>query len=497
MRITRTGLLRTLVLTAATLPLLATVVARWRLNWDSAIFIGQAESLAAGEGLRYLGWELVKYPPGVPIILTPIIVVAGRDFLLMRGLFALLAMGSVLLTERLLRPRLGPWPALAVTVVFAVSYPLWEVALHISSEPPFLFFSLATLVAADGWIRKPTPGRGAWVLGLFVATCLMRVVGLVIGPAIAVALLVQGPREHLRERALAAGAVMAVVVGLFLLWSERDGFVKDPFPAELPEGARYGWQLLVKDPRDPGSERADPADYVDRVRTNLSYYSDRLVQNVSAKRARQAWVAALVGVLWASGLVVALRTRRGVLEWYTLAYVGIYLVWPFTYGRFLMPLMPIVLYHLALPAFAFVRRRPGLTIAGCVLVPLAFGAAHWRLVTDIIKREHGEPYEYSATSRTYRDALDWCRQNLPENAVIAADRGPSAWLVTGRRSLSFPRVDDHAAMRRFFEDYGITHVVENPLPKVKRFLTPYLEAHAADFRVVERVGSAVVWEVVR
>ncbi len=53
------------------------VVPYWKPTWDSAIYISLARALVEGNGYTYMGYPHTKYPPGFPLLMAPVVALAG------------------------------------------------------------------------------------------------------------------------------------------------------------------------------------------------------------------------------------------------------------------------------------------------------------------------------------------------------------------------------------------------------------------------------------
>ena len=85
-------------ITAFSIIYLYTLDNYWKPVWDSAIYISLGKSIATGNGYCYMGLPHTKYPFILPLMLSPIIKLFGLNFLLMRLLIIIFAIGSIYFT---------------------------------------------------------------------------------------------------------------------------------------------------------------------------------------------------------------------------------------------------------------------------------------------------------------------------------------------------------------------------------------------------------------
>ena len=85
-----------------------------RTGADAAIYIGGAQSLAHGDGYSYLGVPFVLRPPGLSVLLLPVVSFFDSDFWAFNLYISLFGVVGVLLFYQFLRQRVG-WGLAALT----------------------------------------------------------------------------------------------------------------------------------------------------------------------------------------------------------------------------------------------------------------------------------------------------------------------------------------------------------------------------------------------
>lgn len=127
---------------------------------DDAAYLVMAKAIAGGTGLAGhmpSGPALVSaYPPGLPYLLAPLILVfGGHDFEAER-LFSLVCMAAVLpLTWAYLRERrISPGVRLAVLLLLAINPLVGTYANMVMAEAPFMVAVLVALLAGERWVRS-------------------------------------------------------------------------------------------------------------------------------------------------------------------------------------------------------------------------------------------------------------------------------------------------------------------------------------------------------
>lgn len=332
---------------------------RWKYSADSTLYVGLAESLVQGRGYEFNNESHVHVPPGVPLLFLPVILFGGRNFLLLRLLVTALAVGSVYLAYHIFRTNLSERVALLLAALLGGSLYLFRYSLYILSDVPFLFFSLAALLAVRSFIERKDRWQLRGVLaGLLVsAACMMRAVGAALLPAVALTLLFSArPKATMRQRLAKLALVISVALAPGLAWVIRCVIV-------APEGAASYAQLLrPKNTRGVGRE-ATFRRVVRRVGRNMRFYTGvlgaytvnrdlwkpGLPPYIEHANLPPWWAGWALALLFAASFMVILFKRRRLVEWYVAAYACIcLLIQPDSVGRYFLPLLPFLFYYLYL-----------------------------------------------------------------------------------------------------------------------------------------------------
>src|SRR5262245_6833511 len=117
----RPARLALLALLLALAPLLyAAIRPVWTIDPDASLYVSLARSLAAGDGYTLDGVPHTKYPPGLPILLSGVVRVAGPEAY--AGFHAALVTALLLavllayaVTRRLGYPPMAAWAVAAAT----------------------------------------------------------------------------------------------------------------------------------------------------------------------------------------------------------------------------------------------------------------------------------------------------------------------------------------------------------------------------------------------
>ncbi|MFO7768424.1 MAG: glycosyltransferase family 39 protein [bacterium] len=191
------------------------------LTADSAVYLEAARSLTGGEGLRVHDGRgeqvlLSHFPPGYPIVLATGSLVGLTPSETARSLHALLAgLIPLLFYLLLVRSAVSPPAAAGGTLLLAIFFDVHEQLLMLLSEGLFLALLLTFLLLVTAWTER----RSALLLAGLVLTAalaaLVRYVGLFLGPALFLVLLLGDEEDPGRLGRAAGAAVLAMAPALF------------------------------------------------------------------------------------------------------------------------------------------------------------------------------------------------------------------------------------------------------------------------------------------
>ena len=302
------------------------------------------------------------YPPLFPLILA--LAGAAHDVAWAHALTALLLAASVPLVYLLGARWLEDRRAAAVVALCVVLLPsLWINAKGILSEPLFCLLLLATFWVVDASEKE---SDRAWLIGLLMAAmALTRTAAL---PMIAVyglwAVTRRGASSGSRARAAAPAlaAVAAYTVWVLL----RPAATADNYARIVLEhaGAFFG---------APNPLAAIGASLLKQANAVAEGWVGSVLLFWVEGRPLRAALAGAVGCLALAGMV--LRLAAGKADgWMVAGYLAVFLVWPFydQMGRFLFPVLPVLVLYAFLAAATAVRAlgRPPVLAHGLLVALL-------------------------------------------------------------------------------------------------------------------------------
>ena len=242
--------------------------AGYPLRHDARDYDAHARSIAAGEGYSETiahGRPTAFRPPGYPYVLAGVYRVAGvehapREERVRAARVAGAIIGALIvgLVGVLAAQLWGRRVALIAAALAAVYVPLITVGSSVMSEPLFVVFMLAAIIAAVAYRRSPGRYRFAALAGLLAGLAILtRANGAVLLLPLGVA--VWDARPRLSRAALGPPAVLVAVAFLTVApWTVRNAVVLDSF---IPVSTQLGSSLAGTYNDQARTDEVDPASW--------------------------------------------------------------------------------------------------------------------------------------------------------------------------------------------------------------------------------------------
>jgi len=323
---------------------------------DGSIYLATARSLLAGDGYTYLDAPYRVRPPGLSLLLTPVLAAFGHDQLALNALILMFGLLGVVLLFVHQRPRLGGPLALLVSLAIWLNPGYQKYATQILSDVPGLAAAFLCLLVARWSHREPSLRREV-ILGLCIglATYLRSALILLL-PALWLARLLR-PSLRLRDGAAVAkfalrslipvGLVVAAVV---LPWSIRNAAVAPTGPVDQTVIYDYStaqWHTSWTDPESPWISLPDLLARVDqRSHQIVRSLGTRMLWGTASAapspRALDPGETALTAILLL-GLVWQMIVRRDMASIFAFSTLCVLLVYFDYHARLGLPVYVIAL----------------------------------------------------------------------------------------------------------------------------------------------------------
>jgi 4-amino-4-deoxy-L-arabinose transferase-like glycosyltransferase len=439
--------------------LLVYVEKEWRPEWDSAIYLLAAQSLAAGTGYSYLGERFFLRPPGFSYALSFFVRDGRFDFAELNLLLMVAAIAGLGFVYLALGRSEGSNRSLIATSLMATS-PLFVGRLNwILSDVPVVALLFASMFLFDVAARDENRGVPAWLAAslLLTAAMYLRSATLILLPGVVLLFLL---RQRGRRRLLGLAAALVVLV-LYAPWllHERTVVAAAHRPSEQLLLFDYATAMFRVDPGDPGSAVLSGAQWWERIGTNFARLLSDLTADVLGSD--RGWTRLPVAVVPILGLVAALIRGPTLLEWHFLSYTGLVLTY-FTYEeRLVLPLLP-PFYAYLVGGLDQVRRRLPLGTRGrAAIAAVVVSALLLRNLATLPEAMDPRPNRRQVgtvgdTWDDYRTEARWLRDNTPDRAAIMTEMAPMIALLSDRRVYTYLYARAPDVLARYEIDYVAT-----------------------------------------
>lgn len=413
---------------------------------DFALYVNQARALIRGDVARVVsdsafgiansgahGFSPITYPWGFPILLAPVILATGGiDWEALKMVTVVSMVAALVAYYVLVRRRMSPWVASALTLVVAVAAPYVYWVGTVTSDLPSLAVVLGTLVWIDRCRRRGLLGgcRRSALIGL----------GLAAGFAFNVR------RENI---ALLVALGAATVVELWPYRRRRRAELRRLLRvAAVPYTAFavfvVGLQIAL-----PSSLTLDgPDGGLGEIAGNVSWYRAAVAESLSLKQIGDSPISAfgshgvgmtaLVGfaVLAVLGMIASLLRHRG-RDVHVIVYVVVaallICVQPFHESRYIFAVFPWMLFFAA-EAVVSIHRQAGQVVAGAVAALIV-----WPSLGDLMDAySYHREYDYvinGPTTDSSKALFDAVLRCTPGQDVVLFGQSRTMNLLTERRSI--------------------------------------------------------------
>jgi hypothetical protein len=496
-----------IVVAAITVVVLGWLARRTHLpghDWgdDFALYIRQAEGIVDGFALQVeadnrfalaaSGWSTFSppiYPWGWPLLMTPVIAVFGVDYEALKLLVVVMwciALASWFALVRARTSALGAWVLL---VALGLSWPYATWSNSVVSDLPYLGVAFAALWWMDRCRAMRSFDTGPWwplvVLGLAMSwgfNIRRDGLALVVAFGALIAVLAVGRlRETGWRRSLQPWRRWALPIAVFIIASSV-------------------LQMLL-----PSVLRPDyPGTGLSNVDDRLEWYRDILAQQLglldSGSDAIELFGSHSLGMT-IMGAIVALAIIGVVvrclqhpdsdvpLAAFGLAHTGVVLIAPFQEGRYLFPIVPVLLYFAlqSLPTLAGMGSGFRWITITLVAVLAVSSATETMELGDRASELRQQGYITNGPSRP--EAIEMTRAVIDRTEpddVVAFFRARAMTMLTGRRSLQAGSIEPILAGADWY-------VME----RGSTYSQPLLLDDEAEMLGLERVWSNSGWVMFR
>ncbi|MGE0882415.1 MAG: glycosyltransferase family 39 protein [Blastocatellales bacterium] len=442
---------------------------------DDAWYVLLAKSLATGQGYQLINSPspgiLPVYPPVYPFLLSLVYRLSPNfpDNVMLLKSVSIVAMFIVGWASYRYFTRDREWPHL-LSLVCALTVALMPSLVFMAtssamSECVFMMFQLLSMLAVESAVRnksrKAQFGNSAVGGALAAIAFLTRSIGLAVIAAAFIYLL----KDRKWKLAAVFALTVMVVAGPWMVYSrthqptseqrtEQGGMIVQDYTTHFwqqraGETSSGNISLGSLPERMWANAMKIAGNNIATIFVPAFYRSPKLSgEEALEKGSENRPFSYLLSLFLLLGFVLAIRRGMKMAELITAFTLLITCAWPWDTFRFLLPLMPFLLFYL-LESFRGIREFARekfqvknvaldwrtLTIAAGLILAL-FVFDH---VVYLSKRSDLSPAEYlpwRAIFEENEEALKWMREKTPKDVVIASLNPALVYLYTGRKTVA-------------------------------------------------------------
>ena len=464
------------------------------LYHDDGIYAAVAKSLAAGEGYSIASLPTspaqTKYPFLYSLVLSFIWKLDPRfpeNLILLKAFNVACLVGIFILSFvfYIRKVRKIEWDALLFAILVVFNPVLFSFAEFLLSD---VLFSLLILVVL-AFFSEIEEGNSTSLLRVAAFASLIGLIfltkpaGLPLAIAGSLGFIV---RRHYRSLLLYAVILLMIVSPWFWWVATHSGDVKNALFSYYVRHDHSHVALI--------SIWSNPTGAFEIIWANLNYIKDSLTYILVMGRVPGLSIVVLA--LLALGSWRSFRKESVFLNSFILLYVFMLIVWPWHPLRYLLPMVPLVIFLFfqgiyGLRDFVAAIRCLGRwkTVSLAVAhVPLVFHVAfeliwlsHYlpRTAQQLVRLPYGIQVPYGLDG--FAETFDWIKKNTDESAVLATAYDPTYYLYTGRKAI---RPGFHKP-ESYFYPYGRANPDVGLASTVKKNLTEL----GADYLIVDRIAG--------
>ena len=428
---------------------------------DNATYALLAKSIAAGRGYRSI-WSPGEpphyhYPFFFPLLLSPVVLLSGMNFLWMKAVVVFFALFAACLTFVFYRGSVGPVWALVTSLLVGLCPRFFWFAHQISPETSYLAFSLLALIFAERYIKEDRWLSGSgFAVGIFATFAyLTHKSGILLLPAFFIYFLAK--KTGAFKMRLAKTFIFIAASGLlFFLWSLRDFLHSEELLADT-----HFVQFLKVDYYGEHLGQAHFLDYLGSMGSGLKFYLRDMAQIVlfdatwpfrlwpSVIGWAEAYLPILLGLVVVGGYIYRLLKGPKAVEIYFFLYVGLLFIWPFHTGRHIIPLVPFIIFYFlwAIKGFlSFVFRRKRRLYSKVLVIFIIIVA--WFAMRGFFfyyEREANRKFHMDGLAPAAQEFLEmasFIKEKTPPKSIVMSRKPPHLYIFSDRQGVWFPYTAD-------------------------------------------------------
>jgi len=462
---------------------------------DFAQYLIQAKNIVEGKSQTDNGlifdneagrFAVSVYPVGLPLLLSPVVAVSGiqiKPLLLLESLF-LIILG--MLSFQFFRKYFSDIVSVLLALFLCYHSLTLELKSQVLSEIPFTIFllSIFLVLRSEGFNLKKCLLLG--FLCAFLAS--LRIVGVLIIPAIALYLLQKYLREKDHAKALEisrtkifmiislSGTIIFLLLNVILFNISLSTF--------------FGFYL--------DANRVHETDFTNNL---LSYY-EQLAYTFNIPYSNMLRWSPVCTLLILIGFVQDVRKNTSPVSWFLLLYLGVIGLYPYTSGgfRFLFPIFPILILYFFEGIRTLIEKTGSFVQRSILIVTsLLLLYSQYYPLKQILKQDSS--ITEGPQDADSQEMFAFISNKTSINAVVAFPRARAMSLYGNRSATYLLKTKSGEENVALFEKLHVSHVVAdkgNPeSPLYDPALLNYLQYDHDNLRIVWENEGYTVYQLLK
>lgn len=473
---------------------------------DNALFISLSKSIVYNYEYSFFHLPTpvpeIHWPFIFPLLLIPIIYLFGVNIVLLKLIPLLFAILSIIIFYFIVKEREDPKLTMIILALIAVNPLMFFFSHEILSEITYLFFSLCTLYFINKYDKtKFVSNKYLFLTTIFLLlTYFTRAIGISLIIAIGLYYLVKIVRKN--DIGLNFKKLISIIILItipIIAWLIRTLKYKDV--AAIPSTLS---QALYVNPTNPELGIIGIKGFISRILENIYYYLGPGIINdinkILPNNLNKLIILLIIigGIYWfitGWGLIKSYKQHKSVFEYYFLIYLILILIYPWTTIRFLVPIIPFLVYYFIIGIKEITQKinaKRFFTAIILILFLISVFACGFEL-----KRQHETPF-YKGDWMDFYEASLWIRDNSQEDTVIMSKRDALVHLWTERKTTSPPYTSNQTKVMDVIKDNNINYIIIDSFEwttVTKNFLVPFVEKNKDKLIEVHRINNTIIYEI--
>ena len=452
------------------------------LGGDNQQLIILGESLRSGQGYSLLNLPgnppANLYPPLYPTAIATALFLTQNTYLPdiiipLKTLNLIFFLGALIIFYFYLKEKIrNKYIIAAIIILTGLSIQFSPYINEVLTEIPYLFFSMLSVYFVDKYTTDNFNKKYLYLGILFAILCFYtRTIGIALIASIVLLLFFYKKYKEAIQSSL-----------LFILFT-LPWFAYSSLLGSQPS---YFEQLLIKNPYNIDEGNAHFADFVFRIADNAVYYAQKIPELIFLVNLGSPIISLPLLFITLIGFLKMTGKKINLLHFYIPLYIFILLTWPWTGGRFLIPILPFLIYffiygYTKIFSQNFLQPFRKWSILQIAIfsssITLFFLFAINYIYFDIVKIIKYAPNKNNIIINSeLKEVVDFINKEIPENSIIVFPKPYFIYFYTERKSLGYMFTKNKDAIKKYFQENDVSYIIDdNSFNETKNYLQPVIE----------------------